>query len=66
MVIDAYGRVLQKAGFGKQTWLTATIPQGENHTFYTKHGNWFGYLIVILAGSIILIAIFRKNHDAQS
>ena len=61
MIIDSYGRVLKRIGLGKLGWLSAEIQQGNPKTLYTKFGNWFGCLCVLISSGFLVICFFKRK-----
>ena len=61
IMCDAYGRILAKSDFDRKTWLTAELEQGGNHTIYTRFGNWFGVLNVIVLFGILGTCLIRRK-----
>ena len=59
MILDSYGREIKKSGFGNLGWLSAEINQGKPSTIYTKFGDWFGYLTVLISFGFFINSIFR-------
>lgn len=47
-VIDPYGRVVREAPRNERTALEAGYSLEESTTFYTRHGDWFPFLCVII------------------
>jgi len=47
--IDAKGRVLAASGIFTEAYLTQTLVPGNTKTFYTRYGDLFSYLCVILS-----------------
>ena len=44
--------------------VVANLPLGPGATFYTRYGDWFGWLAVV-ASIVILIAVFISGSDEQ-
>ncbi|HEY6009994.1 MAG TPA: apolipoprotein N-acyltransferase [Nitrospirota bacterium] len=56
--IDAKGHILAASDIFQEAQLTRTLVPGTKKTFYTKYGDFFSYLCVIV--SLILLAWQRK------
>ena len=56
---DAYGRVLAELSSNTQpdAMLVRDLPPGPSATFYTRHGDWFGWLSVAIAAGLIGMAL---------
>jgi apolipoprotein N-acyltransferase len=50
--IDPYGRVVEQAPRDLQTALTAPFNIVRSTTFYTRHGDWFAWLCVIVTAVV--------------
>ena len=61
-ICDAYGRILAKIPFGEQGWLAAEVAPRRRTTFYTRFGNWFGWLNVIGLTVLLGISFIRRNQ----
>ena len=64
LIYDQYGRTLQRLGFAEQGYLAATVEQGTPHTLFTRWGNWWAVLSVIVSGGWLGWAVFRKGTYA--
>lgn len=53
--IDPYGRVTQRAPRKQRVALDVAYALVTETTFYTRHGDWFGWLCVIIAGAGVLV-----------
>ena len=56
--IDPYGRVTQSAPRKQRLALDVAYGLVTETTFYTRHGDWFGWLCVI----IVLLALFVRTN----
>jgi apolipoprotein N-acyltransferase len=64
--IDPYGRVVARAERKIRTALLAPYALNAETTFYTRHGDWFAILCVIISVAALLIAQFSKSKAATS
>lgn len=55
--IDPFGRVVVQAPRDVLTALVAPYGVIERTTFYTRHGDWFAWLCVIISGVVIVAGI---------
>jgi len=53
--IDPYGRVTQSAPRKERLTLDVAYGLVTDTTFYTRHGDWFGWLCVIIASAAIFV-----------
>ncbi|MEJ2637778.1 MAG: apolipoprotein N-acyltransferase [Calditrichia bacterium] len=56
--IDPTGRVLLKARLETRKDLVDYLPLNTEHTFYTRHGEWFGKIILLVCSLLILFNLF--------
>ncbi len=56
--IDPTGRVLLKAHLETRKDLVDYLPLNTEHTFYTRHGEWFGKIILLVCSLLILFNLF--------
>jgi apolipoprotein N-acyltransferase len=54
-VSDGYGRVIASHTSGPETLLVADVRPGPGTTFYTRTGDWFGWLAVGLSAGLALM-----------
>jgi apolipoprotein N-acyltransferase len=47
-VIDPYGRVVREAPRNERTAIQVGYSLEESTTFYTRHGDWFGFLCIVI------------------
>jgi apolipoprotein N-acyltransferase len=59
-VIDPYGRVVEQAPRDAATTLLAPFGAVTATTFYTRHGDWFAWLCVIISVGVVGIPLVRK------
>jgi apolipoprotein N-acyltransferase len=65
--IDPYGRVVQQ--LRRNVRVAVDVPYGivTSTTFYTRHGDWFAWMCVILCAIISLQALFsRQSYTARA
>jgi apolipoprotein N-acyltransferase len=55
--IDPYGRVVQTVPRKVRTALAASYALSNDTTFYTRHGDWFGYGCAIISLGAIVVAL---------
>ena len=55
--IDPYGRVVQRAARKVRTVLQASYALSNQTTFYTRHGDWFGYGCAIISLGAVLVSL---------
>jgi apolipoprotein N-acyltransferase len=55
--IDPYGRVIEQAPRDELTALTAPFGAVTRLTFYTRHGDWFAWLCVIIPMVVIVFTL---------
>jgi len=60
MILDKYGRVKKKIGFGKQGWLVDRVKARSGSTLYSKIGSFINWGFVVL--SVVLLAA-GIGHD---
>jgi apolipoprotein N-acyltransferase len=63
--IDPYGRVFDKTELFTQATLSRTIGVSDALTFYTSHGEWFGEIMLVVAGLFIAAAAGQKFLHRQ-
>jgi len=63
-VIDPEGNIMQKTEYWTRTGFTFDIPSKSTKTIYTKYGDWFSYLCLILSFSGIVFAVY--SHFKKS
>lgn len=60
MLVDPVGRVLKKTKLYERIALTGNIPSRTIPTFYTKHGNWFVWVMCCIS-LCISVSIYIKE-----
>lgn len=65
---DSYGRIVATSTSGETSpaVIIASIPAGNGSTFYGSHGEWFGWLNVMLLTCLSVFTIFRKKKSSMS
>jgi apolipoprotein N-acyltransferase len=64
-VIDPWGVVTARLDLGQRGRLDASVPAQDpfpRRSFYTRHGDWFGLLCVLLTSSYALYLLFRLRR----
>lgn len=61
--IDPYGRLVDRAPRDVLTTLDAPFSVVTRTTFYTRHGDWFGWLCAIISVSILAGLILLRRHS---
>jgi len=65
LIIDRYGRIMQDAA-PEEEIVAARIALGGGRTFYARHGDVFGYVIVLLAlASVVFNSYLRKKSPFE-
>jgi apolipoprotein N-acyltransferase len=64
--IDQTGRVLDATPIFTEATVMRPLPVFRIPTFYTGHGDVFAYACVIIAGTLLLTAKFRRRREARS
>ena len=60
--IDQTGRITEATPIFSELALSGKIPVGRTPTFYSRHGDVFAYACVIIAGTLLIIARFRRRQ----
>ena len=55
------GKVVKKISFNKQEIFVASVPIRNISSFYTKYGDWFALLCILLSVLIILTGCFQRR-----
>jgi apolipoprotein N-acyltransferase len=63
--IDAQGHILVESEIFTQTHLTRTIIPGSEKTFYTRYGDVFSYLCVLVSIGLITLGGFRRTNGSM-
>jgi apolipoprotein N-acyltransferase len=61
--IDPNGKIVASAPRKTRTSLRASYALSSVTTFYTRHGDWFGYLCAIISAVALLIPLFGRNNE---
>ena len=61
-IIDPYGRIVREAPRNVRTAIQGGYTLQENTTFYTRHGDWFSFLCVVITVVGVLLH-FVKPAD---
>ena len=62
LVIDPSGMIREKTNLNEKTTINTFVKKTNYITFYTKFGNVFVYILLLLLG-ILLIMTFKKNEE---
>jgi apolipoprotein N-acyltransferase len=63
--IDSKGRILNKSNIFIETVLTEEITVGIKKSFYTKYGDIFSYLCILISVSLIISAFMRRSSPGS-
>lgn len=61
--IDPYGRIVERSPLFKETALSQKIYPGKSKTFYTKHGDIFGWGCVIIVLSLGATTLLHRTGN---
>ncbi len=61
-VTDGYGRMIASKTSGSEALLVADVAPGPGATFYTRTGDWCGWLAVGLAASLALLSASKVGR----
>jgi apolipoprotein N-acyltransferase len=64
-VIDPYGRVIEEAPREQRTALQGAYSLMEGTTFYTRHGDWFPFLCVIITLTGVVLRFREPAENLQ-
>ena len=64
-VIDPYGRITERAPRDTATALPAPFGAISATTFYTRHGDWFAWLCVIISVGVGVAGFFNKRKGSN-
>ncbi len=59
--IDPFGRIIDASPIFTETALRASIPIWQPHTFYSRHGDVFAYVCMLISGALCLFGLFRTE-----
>ena len=59
--IDPFGRIIKKTELSERTILTQSIYVSDNNTFFSTHGYYFIYLILLFDLFILIVIFIRKK-----
>jgi apolipoprotein N-acyltransferase len=60
MVIDPYGRIMAEGEINKRGVIVGEVFIVSGSTLYTRWGDWFGWLMVVMLGVFFGISLIRK------
>ena len=61
--VDPYGRIVAATGRQLRTALEAPYALLSGTTFYTRHGDWFGYLCAIISAGAIGAGLLKNKES---
>ncbi len=65
LVVDPYGRVLERTPIFERTLIVYDLPVVEETTFYSRHGDVFAWTMLVLAGLLVAASIaFRSARQS--
>jgi len=59
--IDPFGRIVKKTKISERAVITQSIHINRNKTFFSRHGKYFVYIILLIDLFILIIAFSKKN-----
>lgn len=60
--VDPMGRIVSRVDTGGDEVLVATVPLFDHQTIYTRYGEWFSWLCILLvAGAVVAVARRRRR-----
>ncbi len=62
MLVDPFGRVIARTDIFTETYLVADLPVGGERTFYTRVGDYPGWLALAFSGAGLVVAAFRRRR----
>ena len=62
MVIDPFGRIRTEGQVNARGWNVGETFVANGTTPYTRHGDWFGWLMVVTLGSLIVVAASQRRR----
>ncbi|MEZ5651112.1 MAG: nitrilase-related carbon-nitrogen hydrolase [Burkholderiaceae bacterium] len=62
MVIDPFGRIKTEGQINARGWNVGETFVANGTTPYTRHGDWFGWLMVVTLGSLIVVAASQRRR----
>ncbi len=65
-VTDGYGRTIASKASGSEALLVADVIPGPGATFYTRTGDWCGWLALGLAASLGLLSASKVGRRAAA
>jgi len=64
-IIDPYGRILAQTKIGERTVLDGVVEYRTDRTFYTRHGDLFGYLNAAAIVFVAAVGAFRRGGTVR-
>ena len=62
IIVDPYGRIMAKSNVNKKAVITGPVFTLQKRTFYTRFGNWFGWLTISATAVLAVLALLQKNR----
>jgi apolipoprotein N-acyltransferase len=65
-IIDPEGKIFEKTDYWERTGFNFDVPSKQTKTIYTRFGDWFGYLCLLLSGiglGFITFTQFQHNRS---
>jgi apolipoprotein N-acyltransferase len=59
--IDPFGRIIEASPIFTEATLQAAIPVWQPRTFYTRHGDVFAYVCVLICAILCVFGLFRAE-----
>ncbi len=59
--IDPFGRILEASPIFTEAALQATVPVWQPHTFYSRYGDVFAYVCMLICAILCLFGLFRTE-----
>ena len=63
MVISPLGEILNQTQLNKEDRITTFISRTNTITFYTKYGNVFAYLMLLITMILLFYSIYRNEKN---
>jgi len=59
-IIDAKGTVVAQTPWWKKATLTGEVHLRQGRTFFARHGDWLGWISLVLGALLIIWSVIRK------
>ena len=63
MVVSPLGEILNQTQLNKEDRITTFIRRTNTITFYTKYGNVFAYLMLLITMILLFYSIYRNEKN---